>query len=140
MMSIMSSKLEQELNANRPAIQAALTSAEEELAALRARQRELELLIARGRAALGLEVPPAAEIRGMTLHEAIASVLRNHGNRWMLVREVADAVNAGALYRKRDGSPVEPNQIHARTKNYESIFEKEGPRVRLREPTSGKEE
>src|SRR5205085_7162313 len=37
-----------------------------------------------------------------------------------------------ALYRKKDGTPIEPNQVHARTKNYDELFEKNGPRVRLR--------
>jgi len=50
----------------------------------------------------------------------------------MIVRELADEVNARGLYRKRDGSPIEPNEIHARAKNYASIFEKKGPRIRLR--------
>jgi hypothetical protein len=50
----------------------------------------------------------------------------------MTVRELADEVNRRALYEKRDRSPVEPNQIHARAKNYSALFEKEGPRVRLR--------
>jgi hypothetical protein len=42
-------------------------------------------------------------------------------------------VNQRQLYRKRDGSPVESNQIHARTKNYTALFEKDGPRIRLRQ-------
>jgi hypothetical protein len=43
------------------------------------------------------------------------------------VRQLADAVNERGLYRKRDGSPVEVNQVHARTSNYEALFEKNGP-------------
>jgi hypothetical protein len=42
-------------------------------------------------------------------------------------------VNRRALYRKRDGSPVEVNQVHARTNNYTDLFEKDGPKVRLKE-------
>ena len=59
-------------------------------------------------------------------------VLREQDNRWMTVRELADVVTTRLLYRKKDGSPVEANQIHARTKNYEQLFEKDGPNVRLR--------
>jgi hypothetical protein len=35
-------------------------------------------------------------------------------NRWMTVHEPADAINERKLYEKRDRSPVEPSQIHAR--------------------------
>jgi len=69
----------------------------------------------------------------MTLHEAIALLLRENANESMTVRELADALNERGLYRKRDGSPIEVNQVHARTNNYRSIFEKDGPNVRLRE-------
>jgi hypothetical protein len=34
--------------------------------------------------------------------------------------------------RKRDGSPVEVNQVPARTGNYPDLFEKEGSRIRLK--------
>ena len=37
------------------------------------------------------------------------------------------------LYHKKDGSPVEINQVHARTNNYHDLFEKDGPLIRLRE-------
>ena len=130
----MSEQLEKALEANRARIEAGLAQAELELAELRERQRELEALIARARAALGeVETPePRREPERRTLHEAIALVLRENDNRWMTVRELADEVNRRGLYEKRDGSPVEANQIHARTKNYGSLFEKDGPRVRLR--------
>ena len=41
-----------------------------------------------------------------------------------------------ALYRKRDGSPVEVNQVHARTSNYTALFEKDGAKIRLKEGTT----
>ena len=44
--------------------------------------------------------------------------LDEQGNRWMRAREIADLVNERKLYRKGDGSPVDVNQIHARTNNY----------------------
>ena len=116
-------------------IQEALTDARTELAALHARETELENLIAQAETALG--EPPTHAATGeavtMTLHEAIAQLLRENDNEWMTARELADALNQRSLYRKRDGSPVEVNQVHARTNNYRSIFEKDGPNVRLRE-------
>jgi hypothetical protein len=69
----------------------------------------------------------------LTLHEAVALVLRENGNDWTTVRELTGQVNARHLYRRRDGLPVEANQVHARTKKYAEIFEKHGSRVRLLE-------
>jgi alkaline phosphatase len=68
----------------------------------------------------------------LTLHQALVVVLTDHANRWMTVRELAKKVNERDLYRKKDGSEVEANQVHARTKNYDKLFEKDGPNVRLR--------
>jgi hypothetical protein len=91
-------------------------------------ERELEALVARAKAALGEEVePPRSESERLALHEAIELILRENGNGWMTTRELADQVNQRQLYRKRDGSPVESNQIHAHTKNYTALFEKDGP-------------
>jgi Tfp pilus assembly protein PilX len=128
----MSETLSQALEASRPAVEAALREAEAELEALRARTQELETLVARAQVLLGREAAASQVAVRLTLHDAIAQILRNQGNRWMTVRELADEVNSSGLYRKRDGTPVEPNQIHARTKNYERLFDKEGPRIRLR--------
>jgi len=101
-------------------IEEALTGARAELAALQARQSELEL-------------PRAEQERmKMTLHDAMSQVLRENNNEWMTVRALADAVNTRRLYRKRDGSPVEINQVHARANNYASMFEKDGANIRLR--------
>jgi hypothetical protein len=69
----------------------------------------------------------------LTLHEALARVLEDAGNEWMTARELADEVNRRGLYRKRDGSTVEVNQVHARTNNYRDLFEKDGPKIRLME-------
>ena len=52
----------------------------------------------------------------------------------MTARELADAVNQGGLYEKRDGSPVEPSQVHARVHKYGRLFIRENGRVRLRDP------
>jgi hypothetical protein len=77
--------------------------------------------------------PESSEGPPLTLHVAIAQVLHENGNRWMSANELADAVNGGGLYRKRDGSRVEANQVHARTNNYKALFEKTDGRIRLRD-------
>lgn len=109
----------------------ALAEAREELETLRGREAELERQIAEAEAALGDAPAPAAGQK--TLHEALALVLRENGNEWTMARELADVVNTRGLYRKRDGSPLEVNQVHARTNNYSAVFEKDGPMIRLRE-------
>ena len=123
------------LERSRKMIQDALADARAELGALQARQVELEALIAQAEAALGetgasVEQP---EQPHMTLHEALAHVLRENGSDWMTVRELTDTVNEQGLYRRRDGKPIEVNQVHARTTNYPALFEKDGGSVRLRE-------
>jgi multidrug resistance efflux pump len=122
------------LEASRPQIEAALAEAERELAELQAREQQLRTLITRAKAALG-EQPPVATvpIQRLTLHEAIRQVLLDHPEDWMTVTDIAVEINRRKLYEKRDSSPVEPSQIHARTKNYAALFDKDGPRIRLRE-------
>lgn len=128
-------RLRSALEEARPEVEAGLAAAEAELADLDARRAELVALIHQAQSALGqttVSSEPASHMRGLTLHEALAQVLRENGNAWMTVRELATHVNGRHLYSKRDGSPVEANQVHARAKNYNQMFEKEGPRVRLR--------
>jgi hypothetical protein len=128
--------LKSALEGARPNLEAGLAAAEAELQILDARRAELLALIAQARAALGNTARAASDGRTssgrLTLHEAIAQVLRERSNEWTSVRDLAKAVNERGLYRKKDGSPVEANQVHARTKNYNDLFEKDGPRVRLR--------
>jgi multidrug resistance efflux pump len=130
-------KLRSALASVRGELEEGLAEAEAELAQLDERREELTALIAQARAALGMDAPvptavPAPADR-LTLHEALATVLREHGNAWMRARELADEVNSRGLYRKRDGSPVEVNQVHARVKNYAQVFEKDGSRIKLRD-------
>lgn len=112
-------------------IRVALADAYAELAALDTRRQELQVLIAQGEAALG-GVSQAATETVLTLHQALVQILQKNGNEPMTARALADAVNDRGLYRKRDGSPVEVNQIHARTNNYHDLFEKDGSMIRLR--------
>jgi len=121
-------------------IDQALAEARRELGDLDARRDELLQQIAEAEAMLGggsaghgpARVGAAAPATTMTLHEALARVLEDIGNEWMSARELADEVNRRGLYRKRDGSPVEVNQVHARTNNYDDLFEKNGPKIRLK--------
>jgi hypothetical protein len=129
-------QLKRTLEAAKPELEAGLAAAEAELAEVDARRAELLALIERARAALAypsMSSEVESRDRGMTLHEALSRVLSDHGNEWMTVQELAAEVNERGLYQKRDGSRIEPNQVHARAKNYTSLFEKNGPRVRLRE-------
>lgn len=112
-------------------IEEALAEARAELGELDARRTELEALIAQGESALGTPSTPADE-ETMTLHNALIRVLREE-KRPMTPRELADAVNARGLYRKRDGSAVEVNQIHARINNYPELFHKDGGLIALKE-------
>jgi len=112
-------------------IEAALSDARAELAALDARREELETLIAQAEAALGGTQTQETEPQ-MTLHDALVLILRENDHKPMTARELADAVTERGLYRKRDGSRVEINQIHARTNNYDAIFEKDGTLIGLR--------
>jgi uncharacterized membrane protein len=129
------SDLRKVLEQNRPAIEAGLHEAERELAELDARRTELLELISRARAALG-EAPQTAmkpPAERLTLHEAMQLVLSENQNEWMTVRELADVINERGLYEKRDGSPVDPGQIHARANKYQAMFDKDGRRLRLSE-------
>jgi hypothetical protein len=127
----MGQQLQEALAMSQTVLKAGLTEAQAELEELRLRQAQLEDLIAQAEAALGVGDREAGGKGRLTLHEAIEQVLRENNNKWMTVRELADEVNRRGLYRKKDGTLIEPNQIHARTKNYDQIFEKNGSRVRL---------
>ena len=51
----------------------------------------------------------------------------------MSARAIARAVAAAGRYRKRDRSPVEPEQIHARVSKHPERFERTRDGIRLRE-------
>lgn len=80
-------------------------------------------------------VPTTSSTGGrLKLHEAMAAALRQRGNEWTKISDLADMINRQELYEKQDGSPVEPNQLHARANRptYQGMFEKQGPMLRLR--------
>jgi len=67
------------------------------------------------------------------LHEELVAILTEAGNRWMTTDELAREVQRRGRHRKQDGtSAVSDYQVHGRTKNYETVFERDGTRVRLR--------
>jgi hypothetical protein len=133
--------LDDALERSRQMIEEALVEARSELETVEARRQELLDQIGQAEAILGggppappADAPPAAPEGGqLTLHEALARVLEDAGNEGMTARELTDTVNRRGLYRKRNGSPVEVNQVHARINNYGDLFEKDGPKIRLKE-------
>ncbi|MGF7059953.1 hypothetical protein HNR33_003642 [Brassicibacter mesophilus] len=71
----------------------------------------------------------------MILHEAIEKLLSQVG-RHMTTTEIAKELNKNGWYHKKDGSMIQPYQIHGRTRNYPQIFIRNGSTVFLREQTS----
>jgi len=131
----MTNRLEEALQFNRGEIQAGIDEAQEELRGLRDRAQLLEELIKKGRQLLEggtADFSSGPNGQRLTLHEAIRQVLLDRDNAPTSARELADEINARELYRKRDGSPVEVNQIHARINNYGTMFKKVGTKIHLR--------
>ena len=85
-----------------------------------------------GDASLPEPVPLPHDLDRVTLHEEVADILRARSNSWMSTAQIAAAVNARGRYHKKDGTAVTPFQVHGRTKNYESLFERNSSLVRLR--------
>jgi hypothetical protein len=124
--------------ANRPEVERELAKAEVELAGLRERESALAAAIMRARYLLGIGSQPMQPVTALALdrialHDALVVVLHGRGNAAMSARELADETNTLGLYRKRDGSPVDIGQIHARVHNYSHLFIREGGKIRLRE-------
>lgn len=135
--------LERLLTAYRPDIERELQNAELELKALREREKALQSVIGRARAALGEVAAPSerestlvdqrAPVMRMSLHEALVAILRAADNKPLTARELAESVNREGLYGKRDGSPVDPAQVHARVHVYGRLFERVNGRIRLKD-------
>ena len=134
----MTDRLRIALEARRREIADALHEAEEELVACRNRCAELEDLIALAKSALDhrevrIEREDLGPVSKVTLHEEMAGILTEYGNKGMRARDLARAVNTRGRYAKRDGSPVEINQIHARVHNNPHLFRREDFKIHLRE-------
>lgn len=82
----------------------------------------------------GIIPPSSSSADRLKLHEAMAVALRQRGNAWTKISDLTEMINAQGLYTKGDGSPVEPNQLHARANRptYQPMFEKDGPKIRIR--------
>jgi len=70
-----------------------------------------------------------------TFKEELTDVLVAHGNRWMTIRELADAVNLTDRYWKKDHSALTPYDVHIRARHYPIIFERGGTSLRLSNPS-----
>lgn len=57
----------------------------------------------------------------ITLHCVIAKVL-SESKHPLIVREITNRVNMIGLYHRKDGMPVQSNQISARIKKYPDLF------------------
>jgi N-methylhydantoinase B/oxoprolinase/acetone carboxylase alpha subunit len=73
----------------------------------------------------------AARQKLMTLHDAMAEVLKTSPGRRMKPAHLAAEIDRKGLYRMRDGRPVETQQIHARANNYPELFKRVGSMVEL---------
>ena len=71
--------------------------------------------------------------RKLTLHDAMAEVLRTAPEHMMRAGDLAAEIQRRRLYQMRDGRPVEPQQIHARVGHYGDLFEKAGTFIKLRD-------
>jgi hypothetical protein len=116
----------------------AIRLAFDDLQPLRQEVRELELLIARARDQIdptGYWVPwpplPGPS-RPPTLHQAIAQILTEQGNRWLTTGDITRTIARRALYRRRDGLPPTVNDVSARISSYPALFRRDGWHVRLR--------
>jgi hypothetical protein len=72
---------------------------------------------------------------GSTLKEELGDILLAHGNRWMTVRELADAVNQRGKYSKKDKEDLTPYEVHVYARYYPMIFERGGSSLRLSNPS-----
>ena len=116
-------------------ITATLDGIETQLGALSNMVRKLRMQLNQAGA-----VPTTSTSGGrLKLHEAMAVALRQRGNEWTKISELAEMINRQELYEKQDGTPVESNQLHARANRptYQTMFEKQGPMLRLRTNQGG---
>jgi hypothetical protein len=107
-----------------------LRQARQEVADLEGRIGSLEGLLALTADGHAPAVPAT-----MTLHEAMAEVLRSSPERMMRAADLAVEIDRRGLYKMRDGRPVEAQQVHARVGNYPDLFSKVGTFITLADET-----
>ncbi|MDN8114918.1 hypothetical protein QZN21_26190 [Burkholderia vietnamiensis] len=71
----------------------------------------------------------------LTLHDEIGEVLMTAGEP-LPARMIADEVNRRGRYARRDGAPVDANQITARSLNYPHLFTVDDGLIALHAPSS----
>lgn len=101
------------------------------LARLEAGRLERQVAVLEGLLELGHSPAAEADLQGLTLHEAMAKVLRDAPGGMMRAGDLAVQINGRGLYRMRDGRPVEAQQIHARVGQYPHVFCKQGTFIAL---------
>jgi hypothetical protein len=127
----MANRLQEILATTRESILSELAAAEAELEVLRASTRDLEMTIARARAALAaadttraLDADAITVHRSITLHQAMAHVLAASETGCLTAPQLRKAITAAGLFHRRGNAPVELQQIHARVSNYPKWFER----------------
>jgi hypothetical protein len=84
-----------------------------------------------------LNTPAARRVYSDSVRLAVATVLRDRGNPWMLSSEIASESNRLNLCPRRDGGRVSVQLVGRLTRNYAGLFERKGGMVRLRSPHLG---
>lgn len=112
-----------------------LDHARSRLRQARAGAAEMERQVAALEALLALAEEPENDTpsgpRALTLHEAMAEVLKDEPGEMLRANDLAMEINRRQLYRMRDGRPVEGQQVHARVGHYGHLFTREGTFIKL---------
>lgn len=75
----------------------------------------------------------SAEFGSNVLHDAIAEVIRSHGNGWMRASAIAKEIADRDLWRRpTDGRHPPPSQVNARVRAYAAMFQTSDLGIRLR--------
>lgn len=74
------------------------------------------------------------------LRAEIATMLRDSGNAWTTAQDIVAALNSQARCRLPGGGAISEFHVRRQTRNYSSLFERQGCRVRLREAPRGEAE
>jgi len=84
-----------------------------------------------------LNTPAARRAYSDKVRIAVAKVLRDRGNPWMLSAEITSEINRLNMCPRRDGGRVSVQLVGRLTRNYAGLFERKGGMVRLRSPHLG---
>lgn len=120
----------------RDEIEADLTAARQALERSRARFAEDSRRVESYEALLAFDTDEfepgdAGSGEKLTLHVAMRRVLEDAPNHMLRAVDIATEIQRRALYRMRDGRPVEAQQIHARVGHYPDDFGREGTFIKL---------